>query len=459
MLCFSCNNYKNKTKTRELSTKVNVTFKLESLKRKTFNYFWELGNNDFYQIPDRYPKETFYSISATSFGLVSYIIGIEKGYITYNEGRDRVLKTLKAIADLPQSKEARNSSGNKGFYYHFLNLSNANRYKKVELSSIDTGLLIAGILTVQSYFTSNSEKENQIRNISDQLYKRVQWDWMMNKTNLLSMGWLPESGFLPHYWDGYNEAMILYILALGSPTYPIDGNSWIEWTKTYLWQEFMGYEMVNFSPLFGHQFSQAFIDFRGIKDQYMKMKGIDYFENSKRATLSNRAYCIKNPNEFVGYSENSWGLSASDGPGNKSIFIKDKKHNFHKYGARGVSNINMFDDGTIAPYASGASLPFTPDESMACMKFIWENYYEKIVGKYGFKDAYNLTYTYGKENENGWFDPDYIGIDQGILLMQIENYNSELIWNILKKNTYIIAGLKKAGFEGGWLDELNNKTK
>ncbi|HHH52303.1 MAG TPA: Tat pathway signal protein [Bacteroidetes bacterium] len=434
------------------SNKLKTEFNIDTLQFKTFKYFWDLGKNKHYQIPDRYPQKTFYSISATGFGLAAYIIGIERKYITRDEGTERVLNTLISIKNLVQN-DSITASGYKGFFYHFLDLKEAKRYKKVELSSVDTGLLLAGILLAQSYFDSNVEKEKRIRSLADEIYRKVDWTWMYDKEkNLLSMGWKPETGFLKHYWQGYNEALFLYILALGSPTHSIPEESYDNWLKTYSWKEFMGYKMINFSPLFGHQFSQAFIDFRGIGDKFVEKHNIDYFENSKRATLSQIKYAENNPNKFKGYSKNLWGFTACDGPNDTIVF--DQKIYFYKYRARGVSASEIVDDGTIAPYASGASLPFTPTESYKTMEKIWETYNDKIIGEYGFKDAFNLSYTYGKGNEEGWYDNDYIGIDQGILLMQIENYRTELIWKILKKNKYVISGLKKAKFKGGWLKKL-----
>jgi hypothetical protein len=425
------------------------------LKHRTFNFFWELAHPENYQIPDRYPTLTFSSIAATGFGLSAYLAGIENGYISRQEGADRVLSTLQYLWNLPQGEAQTEVSGYKGFYYHFLNLDDATRYKQVELSSIDTGLLMAGVLSVMSYFDEENATEKKIKSLADSLYQRVDWAWMLNDKNRLSMGWHPEKGFIESDWKGYNEAMILLIMAMGSPTHPIPASCWQTWCSTYDIDSFYGEYFVQFDPLFGHQYSHIWIDFRGIRDSLMQSMESDYFENSKKATLSNRAYCIDNPGKYAGYSENVWGLTACDGPANLTKDINGITRYFFEYRARGASAVQIVDDGTLAPTAAGGSFAFTPELSENALKHMWERYNKDLVGKYGFKDAFNLTFTNDKYPE-GWFDVDYLGIDQGPILLQIQNHETELLWKIMKKNPYIITGLKKAGFKGGWLDELKN---
>lgn len=265
------------------------------------------------------------------------------------------------------------------------------------------------------------------------------------------MGWHPEKGFLDARWKGYNEGMIIYVLALGSPTHAIPAESWKTWTSTYQWANYYGQEMVNFGPLFGHQYSHMYIDFKGIQDDYMRNKGIDYFENSRRATIANREYCIQNPAGYIGYSTSIWGLTACDGPGN------DNKSNpniaFMGYGARGAAQWYVQDDGTIAPTAAGGSVPFAPEICLPALKAMKQKHGKMIYDRYGFKDAFNLSIV-NKDGTQGWVDQDYLGIDEGPIIIQLENYESGLVWNLMKKNPYIIAGLKKAGFEGGWLDKI-----
>lgn len=423
---------------------------IEELKKRTFAYFWEVVDTVTWQTDDRYPQKNFTSVAATGFALSSYIIGIHNDYITREEGAVRVSNVLEWLWNSPQGQDAKGMTGYKGFFYHFLNYESGTRFKKVELSTIDTGLLMAGVLTAQSYFDKDNSTEQRIRQLADSLYLRVNWNWAMNGNETMSMGWHPESGFIKAQWTGYNEAMILLILALGSPEHPIPNNSWDVWTSTYNWAEFQGYEHVNFGPLFGHQYSQMFVDFRGIWDEYMAEKGIDYFENSRRATLSNRAYCIKNPHGFDGYGKNIWGLSASDGPGNETRRINGKPIRFKTYNARGVAVDYHQDDGTITPTAAGGSIPFAPEETLQALYTMKVRFGDKLYTKYGFLDSFNLSY-----GDEDWFNSDYLGIDQGPILIQLENLESGLIWKTLRKNPYIKEGLNRAGFKGGWLDELD----
>ena len=455
-----------KTSINKLEKAVVVPYSVEELERRTFNYFWHLADTINYQIPDRYPTLTFSSIAATGFGLSAYIVGAEKKYVTREAAAERTLKTLQVLWNLQQGPEETNVSGYKGFFYHFLTLDKATRFKNVELSSIDTGLLMAGILSVMSYFDGNNETEKAIRDTADRLFRRVEWDWMMNDKETMSMGYHPEAasgdsrdkGFIPAQWKGYNEAMVLIIMAMGSPTHPIDSNAWDTWCSTYPWDTFYGQENVQFDPLFGHQYSHVWIDFRGIQDDYMRAKDIDYFENSRRATLSNRSYCMSNPLGAKGYGEWCWGLTACDGPASKKMNVDGKEWTFYDYRARGAASVQIVDDGTIAPTAAGGSYPFTPEISDSTLSYMWNTYYTDLVGEYGFKDAFNLTYV-DEKNPKGWFDIDYLGIDQGPILLMIANQQSGIIWNVMKKNPYILEGLKKAGFKGGWLDQMKNEKR
>lgn len=427
---------------------------IRDLKKRTFDFFWNEVDKPTWQIPDRFPTRRFSSIAATGFGLATYPIGIENEYITRKEGARRVHNTLTWLWNSEQGPDSSGVTGYKGFYYHFLTYGDGVRYENVELSTIDTGLLMAGILTCQSYFDQDNLIEREIRSLSDSLFLRVEWDWAMTGQKDMSMGWRPEQGFIKARWNGYNEAMILLIMALGSPTHPIQDDAWEKWCDTYQWEDFYGYEHVNFTPLFGHQYSHMFIDFREIQDPYMRLKGIDYFENSRRATLSNRAYCIDNPGNFRDYSESIWGLTACDGPAGERRVIDGDTVQFWTYRARGASSRHIIDDGTIAPTAAGGSVAFTPELSIKALKAMKEKYGEQLYQEYGFKDAFNPTYRFGDYEENGWFDKDYLGIDQGPILIQMENHQTGLIWETMKKNKYIINGLKKAGFTGGWLDKL-----
>lgn len=428
----------------------STSFSLDELQRRTFFWFWDLVDKN-YQVPDRHPTRQFSSIAATGFGLTTYCIGAEKQYITRAQAAERVLKTLEFLWHAPQGGDKTGVTGFHGFFYHFLDHEKGHRFKDVELSTIDTGLLMAGVLSVMSYFDGTSPTETAIRETADKLYRRVEWDWFLNEKKNLSMGYHPERGFLKAEWIGYNEAMVLLIMAMGSPTHPIEASTWERWCAPYKWDTFYGQEHVNFDPLFGHQYSQMYIDFKGIQDDYMRKKGIDYFENARRATLSNRAYCIANPEKYANYGINEWGLTACDGPKDTMVFMNNKEYYFNGYRARGAASTQIIDDGTIAPTAAGGSIPFAPEVCIPALENMWTKYYGSLVKEYGFLDAYNPTFTFGKGNEKGWFDVDYLGIDQGPIIIQIENHRTQFVWNLMKKNPYIVAGLKKAGFKGGWL--------
>lgn len=442
-----------------------VPYSSDELQKRTFLYFWELADTQF-QVPDRWPNKSFSSIAATGFGLSAYIIGAERSWITRKEAAERVVKTLQILYDLPQGPQPTGVAGYKGFYYHFLDHQKALRFKTTELSSIDTGLLMAGILSCMTYFDGSDPNEKKIRELTEALYRRVEWDWMLNENNRLSMGWHPEKGFIQAEWYGYNEAMILIIMAMASPTHPIPSAAWDAWCNTYYWAEHYGQEYINFGPLFGHQYSHIWIDFRGIQDKYTKNKGIDYFENSRRATLANRAHCIDNPKKFKGHSNDIWGLTACDGPMEWAYKNDSRKscydiwnNSFQGYSARGAAIDYLVDDGTITPTAAGGSFPFAPNEAEHTLQYMWNTLHDSLIGAYGFKDAFNLSFDACGDLPAGWFNKDYLGIDQGPILLMIENHKSGLLWNIMKKNPYIIDGLRKAGFEGGWLPGPTSNVK
>lgn len=431
---------------------------LDDVQRRTFGYFWDLADPATLLIPDRAPTPSFSSIAAVGFGLTAYGIGAERGYVTRSQAADRVLATLRSFLAMKQGPDAKGVSGYKGFYYHFLDMKTATRFETVELSTVDTALLVAGALFCQSYFDRGDPVEAAIREAAERLYERVEWTWEQPRAPAISMGWTPENGFLTYDWRGYNEAMIVVILALGSPTHPVDATAWDEYTKTYKWGTFYGQEHLTFAPLFGHQYSHVWIDFRGIQDTYMRAKGIDYFENSRRATLAQRAYAIENPMQWRDYGENIWGLTACDGPMDATVTIDGRARTFHSYTARGADAGDVRDDGTIAPTAAAASIAFTPEISIAAIREMSSRYGKNLYSTYGFPDAFNPTLRaadvlkHGRiDPAQGWFDIDYLGIDQGPILAMIENHRSELVWKTMRRNPHIIRGLKRAGFTGGWL--------
>ena len=432
---------------------------LDTVETRTFRWFWDTTNPANGLVPDRWPTKSFSSVAAIGFGLTAYIVGVERGYVPRAEAAARVLTTLNFLYHAPQGPEATGVTGYKGFFYHFLDMSTGLRFQQVELSTIDTSLLLAGVLTCREYFTGADPNELAIRALADSIYTRVDWQWASPNAPLVSMGWHPESNFINADWRGYDEAMILYVLALGSPTHAIAPTAWNAWTSTYPWQTFYSQAHVNFAPLFGHQYSQIWIDFRGIQDPYMRGRGIDYFENSRRATLAQRSYAIDNPSKFRDYSASIWGLTASDGPMDTTFTIDGVQRTFHTYLARGAAGTEIRDDGTLAPTAAGGSVAFAPEIAVPAIKAMREKYGDPLFGQYGFVDAFNPTYhlasarvTQGRVVDGiGWFDTDYLGIDQGPIIAMIENYRTGLIWKLMRQSPYIKAGLQRAGFTGGWL--------
>ena len=433
---------------------------VDSLQARTFAYFWETTNPNNGLAPDRWPNPPFASIAAIGFALAAYPIGVERQWISRVDAAERALTTLQFLWRLPQGPDTVGFAGDHGFFYHFLDMETGLRHGKTELSTIDTALLLAGALVAQQYFSGPDSREASIRAYADSLYRRVEWPYFLrDQRPLITMAWRPERGFGPHAYRGYDEAMILYVLALGSPTYPVEPQAWTAFTSTYEWAEFHGFAHVNFPPLFGHQYSHVFIDFRGIQDAYMRPRGIDYFENSQRATLSQRQYAIANPGKWADYGPEIWGLTASDGPTDTTIVIGGIARRFRGYWARGAAAPYINDDGTIAPTAAGGSIPFAPALAMRALVAMRERYGDDLYARYGFLDAFNPTLQdttvrlrRGRTVQNkGWFDDNYLGIDQGPIVAMIENHRTGLIWELMKKNPYIARGLCRAGFTGGWI--------
>ena len=432
---------------------------LDTVETRTFRWFWETTNPTNGLVPDRWPTKSFSSVAAIGFGLTSYVIGVERGYVSRTDAAARVRTTLDFLYHAPEGAAPTGVTSYKGFFYHFLDMDTGLRFQSVELSTIDTSLLLAGVLTCREYFTNTTPDEIAIRALADSLYARVDWTWASPNAPLVSMGWHPESGFIPSDWHGYDEAMILYVLALGSPTHPVDPAAWAAWASSYDWRPYYGEAHVNFAPLFGHQYSHLWIDFRGIQDAYMRSRGIDYFENSRRATLAQRAYAVDNPGKFRDYGADVWGLTASDGPMDTTFVIDNVSREFHTYSARGAAANEVRDDGTLAPTAAAGSVPFGPEIAIPALRAMRTKYGDPLFGQYGFIDAFNPTYrdsrarvTQGRVVDGvAWFDTDYLGIDQGPIIGMIENYRTGLIWRLMRQSPYIKLGLQRAGFTGGWL--------
>ena len=415
---------------------------LDSIQHKTFLFFLNEHHPEKGIVKDRAAKWAPASIAATGFGIPSFAIGAERKWITRKQAAAITLNMLRFFAGSVQSTDT-NATGYKGFYYHFLRMNTGTREWKCELSSIDTGLLMMGIIFARNYYNADNDTENEIRSLAATLLGRMDWKFMQlsatsKHPNAISMAWSPENGLLNFGWSGYNEGLFLYILAAGTGMENVN-LSYDSWLSTYEWKTpYKGLSHVAFPPLFGHQFSQAFIDFRGLGDKYMKEKGIDYFENSRRATYVQRRYASDNPKGWIGYDSLCWGITACDGPGDKFNFGNKK---FEGYAGRGTSGFDftIAEDGTIAPYAPFSSLPFAPEIVFPTIKSMNEKYGAKIWGKYGYYDAFNLTAN--------WVDNDFLGIDEGPMLMMIENFRTGLVWNYVMKDPIIQKGLNILGYE------------
>jgi hypothetical protein len=433
---------------------------LDDVESRGFHYFWDLADAHTLLVPDRAPTPSFSSIAAVGFGLTAYAIGAERGYVTRAQAAERTLATLRSLWAMKQGPEPRGVSGYKGFFYHFLDMRTGERFETIELSTIDTSLLLAGVLFAQSYFNRDDATESAIRATAEELYERVDWPWEQVRAPAISMGWTPEEGFHGYDWRGYNEAMIVIILALGSPTHPVAPSAWSEYTKTDRWGTYYGQQHALFAPLFGHQYSHVWIDFRGIRDDLMRAHGSDYFENSRRAAIAQHAFAVDNPNHYRDYGDRIWGLSACDGPLDATIVVDGRAREFHGYTARGATAGDVRDDGTIAPTAAASSIVFTPELSIPAIVEMSRRYGSRLYSTYGFLDAFNPTLREKAKVQHGhvdaargWFDDDYLGIDEGPIVAMIENYRSELVWRVMRKNPHIARGLRRAGFSGGWLDQ------
>lgn len=397
---------------------------LDYLQEANFDYFWYLANPTNGLIPDRTAVGSACSIAAVGFGLTAIGIGVDHGWVTRTQAAARVLTTLNTFYQGSQGAGTNNVMGYKGWFYHFLDMNTAVRSGSSELSSIDTCLFLAGVLYSKQYFNGTNETETSIRSLADLIFNRVDWNFMSQGAAGVAMGWLPTTGFTNYSdWVGYNEGMIIYCLGLGTATNPLPVSAWSVWTSGYSWSTNYGQTYVAFPSLFGHEFSHCWIDFRHIEDAYMNGRNCTYFENSRRAALAEIAYCSTAPH--AGYSSLIWGLTACDGPPPTG------------YTARGLPPAG-FDDGTIAPTAAGGSICFAPENSLPTLKTLYNLYRTNLWTENGFRDAFNLGL--------GWWDTDEIGIDQGPIVIMIENYRTQRVWQLFMQNLEVQRGLQRAGF-------------
>jgi hypothetical protein len=388
---------------------------LDMVQKKCFLFMWNEANPETGLIKDRAHNFDFTddrriaSVASVGYGLTAICIAQERGWIGRARAYERVLNTLKYFRDEMET--------NHGFYYHFVHMDTGQPLPNSEGSSIDTAIFLAGALTCGQYY-----KGTEVEAIANELYERVDWQWMLNGGSTLSMGWDHRGNMLMARWNHYNEGILCYLLAIGSPTYPIDASSWDEMVRPV--RSYKEFTCIACSPLFTHQFPQHWVDLRGMHDKYA-----DYYKNSMIATLANREFCINNSKSFKSYGPDSWGLTACDGPGGYRV-----------YGALPATG-SAVHDGTVAPTAAAGSMMFTPEESLSALRYMYDNYRDCIWGRYGFSDAYNIT--------RNWYAEDVIGIDVGAMMLGIENARSGMVWDYFMLNECILKSLDNIGFKPG----------
>ena len=417
------------------------------LQRTTVLYYLHETNPDNGLVRDKTDPAAPCSIAAVGLALATIPAIVERGVIIRRFAAKIARRRLRSLIDLPQGPEP-DVAGYKGFFYHFLDIDTGRRVWNCELSTLDSAFLLAGALTCVTYFDADTEDEAEVRRLGDALYRRADWDWALDGGATLTHGWKPESGFLPHRYQGYDEGLLLYILGLGSPTHPLPPESYAGYCATYQWKKIYGREVLYSGPLFTHQLSHLWVDFRGIRDTFMRERGSDYFENSRQATFVQQEYAIRNRLGFEGYGEYCWGFTACDGPGWTTRTVNGVERQFYDYIARGAPFGP--DDGTVAPWVVVASLPFAPEIVIPSVRhFAGLNL--GMTSPYGFKASFNESFAVEDSPTGWWVTPHHFGIDQGPVVLMIENYRSGLIWDIMRRCTYVVEGLRRAGFTGGWL--------
>jgi hypothetical protein len=420
---------------------------LNRLQWTTVDYYLQETNPVNGLVRDKTEPNAPASIAAIGMALAAYPVAVEREVLPRDFLAKAVLKKLRFFRNSSQGPEP-DATGYKGFYYHFLDMNTGRRVWQCELSTIDSTFLFAGMLTCAAYFDRDTADEAEIRRLALELFGRADWSWACDGGAAVTHGWKPESGFIPHRWTGYDEALLLYILGLGSPMQPLPAESYAAYCATYTWKDIYGRELLYSGPLFTHQLSHLWIDFRGIRDAFMRDRGSDYFANSRQATFVQQEYAIRNPLEFAGYGEHCWGFTACDGPGWNKRVVNGIERQFFDYIARGAPFGP--DDGTVAPWAVVASLPFAPEIVIPTVRHL-AALDLGMTKPYGFKPSFNQTFAVEESSKGWWVTPYHFGIDQGPIVLAIENYRTGLIWNIMRRSPYVVAGLRRAGFTGGWL--------
>ena len=425
------------------------------LQRLAFRYFLDHTNSKNGLVADNTREDSPCSVAATGLGLSCHPIAVANGWLKREDAAERVLTALRFFEHSPQGPET-DATGYKGFYYHFLEMKDGRRAGTCELSTVDSAFLLAGMLTAGIFFDADAPAEREIRETAEALFRRADWQWALYGVSCNENGWptktvedvtiihggSPENGFLSYRYQGYDESLLMHALGLGSSTFALPPECYRAWQKTFEWRKQYGIEYLYMGPLCVHQLSHCWLDFRGISDGFMKAKGLDYFENSRRAVRVQQSYAQDNPQGFSGYGPHCWGVSASDGPGPASKTIDNAKRDFWTYKARGVPEGP--DDGTLAPGAVVASLPFAPELVPDTLRELVRAY-PNLRSEYGLRASLNPTFGH-------WVSPLNYGLDQGPIVMMIENQRTGLVWNLMRRCPYIWRGLRQAGFAGGWLE-------
>lgn len=386
------------------------------------------------------------SIAVVGFALSCWPVGVARGWINRERAIALTLATLQFFAKADQSSDSA-EIGHKGFFYHFLDMQDGKRVWNCELSVIDSALLLAGCEMAACYFDADTPDEAEIRDLARALLAAVDWTWALDHRGTLSQGWHPDTGFIRYDWEGYSEALILYALALASDDHPIPRQSYQAWRLTYQREQIYGQDVLYAGPLFIHLFSHIWLDFRDIHDGFNRQSGISYFENTARIVQVQSEYARRNPRGFQGYSAHCWGVTACDGPTGPMETADDIGRHFLGYAARGAPYGP--DDGTLAGWAGAATLPFAPTSSMRALRTMIGRY-PGMLREGRFLGAFNPSLP-GKGPE-GWVSPRIYGLDQGLLVLMIENHRSGMIWELMRGSPVCARGLRRAGFTGGWLD-------
>jgi hypothetical protein len=421
---------------------------LRRLQRTTVVYYLHETNPDNGLVRDKTAPDAPCSIAAVGLALATIPVIVERGVVIRKFAAKIARRRLRSLLELPQGPEP-GAAGYKGFFYHFLDIETGRRVWNCELSTLDSAFLFAGVLTCATYFDADTADEAEVRRLADALYGRADWDWARDGGPTLTHGWKPETGFLPHRYQGYDEGLLLYILGLGSLTHPLPPESYPAYCATYQWKQLYDRELLYSGPLFTHQLSHLWIDFRGLRDAFMRDHRSDYFENSRQATFVQQAYAVHNPMQFEGYGEHCWGFTACDGPGWVKRVVNGVERQFFDYIARGAPFGP--DDGTVAPWVVVASLPFAPEIVIPTARSLARMNLGGMDRPYGFRCSFNRTFRVDDSPAGWWVTPYQFGIDQGPVVLMIENYRTGLIWDLMRRCPPVVNGLRRAGFTGGWL--------